>query len=124
MMASGLFDFVAHPDLFGNCYLDWDENTDACSRDILRAAADLGVAMEINALGLAKIARKKADNPFPMYPWLPFWELATEFDVEVIVNSDAHRPEDLQRRTGDAFAIQQEFNLAARDPADIGRRAE
>lgn len=124
MMASGLFDFVAHPDLFGNCYLDWDENTTACSRDILRAAADLGVAMEINALGLAKIARKKADNPFPMYPWLPFWELATEFDVEVIVNSDAHRPEDLQRRTGDAFAIQQEFNLAARDPADIGRRAE
>ena len=124
MMASGLFDFVAHPDLFGNCYLDWDENTAACSRDILRAAADLGVAMEINALGLAKIARKKADNPFPMYPWLPFWELATEFDVEVIVKSDAHRPEDLQRRTGDAFAIQQELNLAARDPADIGRRAE
>ncbi len=59
-----------------------------------------------------------------MYPWLLFWELATEFDGEVIVNSDAHRPEDLQRRTGDACAIQQEFNLVARDPADIVRRAE
>ncbi len=44
--------------------------------------------------------------------------------ARVNLHSDAHRPEDLQRRTGDAFAIQEKFNLAAMDPADVGRGAQ
>ncbi len=54
------------------------------------------------ALGLRKQAYKKEDHPFLLYPWLPFWQEATSFDVRVIVNSDAHRPIDLQSRTGAA----------------------
>ena len=100
MMATGLFDFIAHPDLFGNCYAVWDRDTDACSRDILNAAREYDVGMEINALGMRKQARKSPDNPFPLYPWRPFWELAAECDAPVIVNSDAHRPEDLQGLAG------------------------
>lgn len=72
MIATGLFDFIAHPDLFGNCYEHWDANTAACSRDIIAAAAEYGVGLEINALGLRKIAHKKANNPYPLYPWIPF----------------------------------------------------
>jgi histidinol-phosphatase (PHP family) len=120
MMATGYFSFIAHPDLFGNCYADWDADTIACSKDILAASAELGVAMEINALGLAKIAHRKPDNPFPLYPWEPFWELAADYDVKVIINADAHRPQDLQRRTGEAWAIANKFKLTLMSPSDVG----
>ena len=54
MMRTGLFDFIAHPDLFGVSYGTWNEETVACSRDILQASVDLGIGMEINALGLRR----------------------------------------------------------------------
>lgn len=122
MMETGFFDFIAHPDLFGNCYPAWDADAVACSRDMLQASAELGVGVEINALGLRKQAYKAEDNPFPLYPWIPFWEEATNFDVRVIVNSDAHRPVDLQARTGAAQQIADELDLVAMDRTTIGTR--
>ncbi|MCY4144471.1 MAG: histidinol-phosphatase [Gammaproteobacteria bacterium] len=124
MIESNLFDFIAHPDLFGVCYSTWDADTASCSRDILAAAQECGVGLEINALGLEKIARRKPSNPFPLYPWEPFWELAADYDIEAIVNADAHRPEDLNRRTGAAEAIRVKFGLKAMDPNAIGDRNE
>ena len=121
MMATGLFDFIAHPDLFGNCYAVWDGDTAACSRDILDAARTCDVGMEINALGMRKQARKSPDNPFPLYPWRPFWELAAECDAPVIVNSDAHRPEDLQGLAGKAHTLRVELGLREMDI--VGLRA-
>lgn len=120
MMRTGLFDFIAHPDLFGNCYEHWDENTAAVSLDLLTAAKELDVGMEINALGLRKQAHKKPGNPFPLYPWLPFWEIAAECDAPVIVNSDAHRPQDLQGRAGRAHDIRIELELREMDISAIG----
>lgn len=122
MIESELFDFIAHPDLFGVCYAKWDENTVSCSRDIFAAAVECGVGLEINALGLEKIAKKKPNNPFPLYPWEPFWELASDYEIEVIVNADAHRPEDLNRRTGAAEAIRTKYGLKAMDPNAVGER--
>lgn len=120
MIETGLFSFIAHPDLFGNCYRTWDDSTEACSRRILEAAARCGVGMEINALGLRKIAARP-DSAFPLYPWRPFWELAGEYDVSVIVNSDAHRPADLQARTADARRIAADFGLREMPPEAVAR---
>lgn len=120
MMASGVFDFIAHPDLFGNCYEHWDENCTAATRDIMTAAAELDVGLEVNALGIRKQAAKKPENPFPLYPWLPFWEEASDHGVKVIVNSDAHRPEDLQGKTGEAFKIVNDLNLQHMDVDALG----
>jgi histidinol phosphatase-like PHP family hydrolase len=50
-----------------------------------------------------------------LYPWRPFWELAAEVDAAVIVNSDAHRPEDLQGLTGQAYALREELKLREMD---------
>ena len=122
MMQTGLFSFIAHPDLFGNCYANFDADVESCSRDILIAARECDVAMEINALGLRKQAKKKPDNPYPLYPWLPFWELAAQYDAPVIVNSDAHRPQDLQGRAGDAHEIRIGLGLREMDIDGIGRR--
>lgn len=104
-MESGLFAFMAHPDLFGNSYLTWDDNTIQASRDMLAAAAELQVPLEINGYGLRK---PKIDTPSGtrcMYPWLPFWELASEYDIRIIVNSDAHRPEDVSSQLKEAADI-------------------
>ena len=122
MMESGLFAFIAHPDLFGNCYEKWDANCTACTRDIMAAASETGVGLEVNALGIRKQAAKDPNNPFPLYPWIPFWEEATNHNVKVIVNSDAHRPSDLQGKTGEAFQIVNDLDLTHMDVTCVGKK--
>ena len=107
----GLFEFMAHPDLFGNCYLTWDANTISAARDILAAAAALNMPLEINGYGLRKPQIETPEGKRRMYPWLPFWELASDYDVSVIVNSDAHRPQDVASNLQEAAAIGDRFGL-------------
>ena len=116
-MESGLFAFMAHPDLFGNCYLNWDENTISASHDIFTAAVELQVPLEINGYGLRKRQIDTPEGKRPMYPWLPFWEQASDYDIKVIVNSDAHRPEDVSSNMAEAAEIANRFGLQF---ADLG----
>ena len=122
-MESGLFAFMAHPDLFGNCYLSWDENTIEASRDIFTAAAALRVPLEINGYGLRKEKIETPEGRRRMYPWLPFWELASEYDIEVIVNSDAHRPEDITGKMAEATEIGKQYGLAFADLGYLEKQA-
>jgi histidinol-phosphatase (PHP family) len=94
-MQSGLFDFIAHPDLFGVCYAAWDAEAEACSRALLTAAAELGMPLEINGYGLRKPMVESAAGLRHKYPWLPFWELAAECGVGAVLSSDAHEPENV-----------------------------
>jgi histidinol phosphatase-like PHP family hydrolase len=50
-----------------------------------------------------------------MYPWLRFWELAAEYDIEVVVNSDAHHPEDVAANLDDAAHIATRLGLRLAD---------
>ena len=123
-MESGLFAFMAHPDLFGCTYLTWDENTAACSRDILAAAADLEMPLEINGYGLYKSKVETPEGTRPMYPWDRFWELASEYDIEVVVNSDAHKPEHVIRGMAEALSLAERYGLSLADltPEEVGQR--
>jgi len=94
-MSSGLFAFVAHPDLFGHSYLPWDANTIACSHAILEAAEDLRLPLEINTNGFRKPLLQTEEEDRYVYPLSPFWELASQYKVQVVVNSDAHAPEEV-----------------------------
>jgi len=123
MMETRLFNFIAHPDLFGNCYRTWDADAQACSRDMLVAAKELGVGMELNALGFRKQAMQKPDSPFPLYPWMPFWELAADIGAPMIVNSDAHTPGDLQACAGRAHMVRVDLGLQQMDLSTLTRRA-
>jgi histidinol-phosphatase (PHP family) len=111
-MASGLFAFIAHPDLFGNAYLRWDANASACARDILQAAETLRIPLEINGYGLRKPKIDTLEGRRRKYPWLPFWELAAEYAVSVIVNSDAHRPEDVAANMAEGLALAKTCHLS------------
>lgn len=120
-MESGLFAFMAHPDLFGNCYHRWDENTISASRDIFTAAESLKVPLEINGYGLRKPKIKTDDGTRCMYPWIPFWELASEYNIEAIANSDAHRPEDVSSNIAEATEIGRSLGLAFADLTHLER---
>jgi histidinol-phosphatase (PHP family) len=115
-METGLFAFMAHPDVFGNCYFEWDANAASAAHDILSAAAALQVPLEINGYGLRKPEIDTPQGRRRMYPWLPFWELAADYDITFIANSDAHRPRDVASNLGEAAAIGQCYGL---EPADL-----
>jgi len=118
-MESGLFAFIAHPDLFGHDYLTWDADAEACSRDILAAAADLAVPLEINGYGMRKRLVEAPDGPRLAYPWEPFWRLAAEYDIRVLGNSDAHRPEDVAANIADGIALAERLGLALADMSHL-----
>lgn len=94
-MASGLFEFVAHPDMFAYFYEPWDNEAKACSRAILEAAADLILPIEINGYGFRKGKVAYETVTRYKYPLRQFWELASQYDIKILVNSDAHKPEDV-----------------------------
>lgn len=90
---AGIFAFLAHPDLFANQYFEWDEHAIKVSRDILEAAQNAKLPIEINGYGVVK---GEIETPFGKrwgYPIIKFWEIAAEYDVEILINSDAHYPD-------------------------------
>ena len=117
-MRSHLFLFMAHPDAFGGFYQTWNTETEAASRDILDAARDLDVPLEINAYGLRKPRIDTPQGTRWRYPWAPFWQLAGERNVPVVVNSDAHRPEDIAGEVDTALAWADRFGVRRVDLLD------
>ena len=110
-MESGLFSFVAHPDLFGVSYPDWDRHAEAAAHAICQAAAALSVPLEINTYGFRKPYLASRTGKRPKYPWFPFWEMAATWDVPVVVSSDAHRPEDVLANMDQGEALARRLGL-------------
>lgn len=114
-MSTGLFAFVAHPDCFGAAGNLWGAEYDAISRDILAAAEELCIPLEINAYGFRKPLIATTAGERPMYPLVEFWRLAAEYDIKVVISSDAHRPCDIVANMYDALALAKECGLAVTD---------
>ena len=110
-MESGLFSFLAHPDVFCYNWMPWDENAVACARDILTTSARTGVPLEINGYGFRKAGVPAPGGRRRPYPHEEFWRLAAEYDVTCIVNSDAHRPVDTAANLEDGREIARKFGL-------------
>jgi histidinol-phosphatase (PHP family) len=82
---SGLFDFVAHPDLVKKFGYRPSGDLKRYYEPAARALEKHNVAFEINTAGL----RKQAGE---IYPKFEFIRLAYEAGVAVLINSDAHAP--------------------------------
>ncbi|MGL5915531.1 MAG: histidinol-phosphatase, partial [Culicoidibacterales bacterium] len=89
-METGIFGFVAHPDVMFNSYPQWDETCTKVSKAILQVAQDLQMPLELNANGLRKGQQQFADEQRYPYPHYRFWELAATYTVPVLINSDCH----------------------------------
>lgn len=103
-IGTGLFDFVAHPDLFMAKYPVFDAHAMRCSERICRAAADTNIPLEINGYGFAR-------TDFTGYPNKGFWDIAAKTGVKAIINSDAHRPQDIAVSFDECLALADEAGI-------------
>lgn len=111
-METGIFAFVAHPDVMFNMYPAWDPICERVSRSILEAAQTLQIPIEFNANGLRKGLQPFIDEQRYPYPHLRFWQLATEYDVSVIINSDCHHYDEIYDAAVEkAYSIARQLGL-------------
>ena len=85
---SGLFDFVAHPDLVKKFGFRPEGDLRKYYEPSIAAAAEKNVAIEINTAGLRKPVNE-------LYPSREFLEMAFAADIPLLINSDAHAPEEV-----------------------------
>jgi histidinol-phosphatase (PHP family) len=116
---SDIYAFIAHPDLFANCYLEWDEQAVSCSKAILEAASEKKIPLEINGYGFRKPQITTQQGTRFMYPLDNFWQLAAEYDIRVICNSDAHNPLDVYESIDRSRAVAQMYNLKEIDCREL-----
>lgn len=81
-METGLFTYVAHPDVLN--YTGDPEIYEKHMRRLCKAAAKLGVPLEINMLGI----RTNRHYPNPL-----FWQIAAEEGCTAVAGTDAHSPD-------------------------------
>lgn len=95
-MKSGLFAYLAHPEL---CLADYPRYDDVCAdivHSICRLAKELDMPLEYNLYGVDKQARGRQKGLG--YPCKIFWEAAAEHGCTAIIGVDAHRPEHFNRQ--------------------------
>lgn len=83
-----LFDFMAHPDLPKKFGHRPGGDLRKYYEPVIQALADTGTAFEINTAGLRKDVRE-------MYPAREFLEMAFSANVPLLINSDAHHPDEV-----------------------------
>ncbi|MDE5897711.1 MAG: histidinol-phosphatase [Treponemataceae bacterium] len=108
---SGLFAFLAHPDLFMKPFCEWDADIAACSRDLIDAAVACGVPLEVNGLGMQRPRLSTKDGSRYQYPYKEFWQLAAERGAQVVCSSDAHAPADVVKNALAARQYAAEFGF-------------
>ena len=97
-LETGLFMYVAHPDLMFSEYPSFDDNCISATRDIIAIAKQAGVPLEYNISGTWKRFRGLG------YPTALFWEKAAECSMDVYLGFDAHEPFRISRKLFDDTA--------------------
>ncbi len=109
---TGSFTYFAHPDLI------WFDGPDDIyleeMRKICKAANETDTPLELNLLGL-----RTGRN----YPDMRFWKMVSEEGNEVILGSDAHKPEDVlvPSSVEEAMNIVREYSLKLIDTVELRR---
>lgn len=88
-MESGLFAYVAHPDLYMRGYPVFDEHCEKVAVDIISKSIATNTPLEYNLLGF----KHGINDKKPGYPHPKFWEIAADMKPLCIVGIDAHYPE-------------------------------
>lgn len=88
MACSGLFDFLAHPDLVKKFNHKPYQDLSSFYKEALTAMADHKLAFEINTAGLRKPVKE-------IYPEKRFIEMAFKKRIPILISSDAHSPSEV-----------------------------
>ena len=92
---SGIFSLVAHPDLIMAFGREWSNEIEDGFAEIINAAYDCGVPLEVNGLGISREKVKSEGVMRYQYPVDKFWEMAGKKGVKIVCNADAHSPKDV-----------------------------
>lgn len=95
-MESGLFAYLAHPDLCLANYPAYDAVAEHMVHSICRKAKELDMPLEYNLYGIDK--QRRGRHKGLCYPCKLFWEAAADHGCKAIIGVDAHRPEHFQRQ--------------------------
>lgn len=92
-MASGIYTYVAHPDIYVKWHETWDEETRAVAEQIAMASNKYHMPLELNCVQIRSYpeAAKKPDTL--NYPCPMFWDVIALYGCDVVIGVDAHRPE-------------------------------
>lgn len=109
-MQTGLFTYLAHPDLI--FYTGDDRTYRGEMRRVCREAKACGIPVEWNLLGMTKGRN---------YPDTRFWELAAEEGCDVVLGWDAHKPRAMEdtRTLNAALAEIRALNLHLLDTVPL-----
>jgi histidinol-phosphatase (PHP family) len=102
MAESCLFDFLAHPDLVKKFGHRPEGDLMRFYRSTLDAIAEAGTALEVSTAGLRKDVRE-------IYPSREFLEAAHGRHIPIVINSDAHAPEEVAYEFDLAYALVREI---------------
>ena len=91
-MESGLYDYLAHPDLFLDRVTEFTPFYADLSKKIIEAALAFNLPLEINGNGCIKPKIIRDGVESYRYPVAQFWTLAAEMNAHIILASDAHDP--------------------------------
>ena len=105
-MESGLYSYIAHPDLFLDSVCEFTPFYKDLSKKIIEAACALKMPLEINGNGCIKPKVMRDGIESYRYPVRQFWQLAAEMNAHIILAADAHDPQDVAEnlRLAEAFA--------------------
>lgn len=87
-LESGLFAYMAHPDLFMRYRSEWTKECEKAAHTLLTTIKKLGLPIEYNLNGL--LVQKRENEPG--YPRREFWEFARDYEIPAIIGVDAHSP--------------------------------
>ena len=114
-ISSGLFAFLAHPDLCMAHGRLWDSDVEACMKEIIAASKSLNIPLEVNGLGLHKPMCRTENGLRYAYPVDEFWTLVAEEGAKIVCNADAHDPLNVIQHAREARDYASKFNLLPED---------
>lgn len=94
-MKTGLFTYIAHPDLFFNRITKITDEILAICEEIVLASIKYDIPLEVN-LGAMRYGNLMAqiNGTFP-YPNHYFFEIAKKYNAKIVIGIDSHNPNDL-----------------------------
>lgn len=109
-MRTGVYLYLAHPDLFlmNNHF---DKHTKKESIRLIEASIKYDVYLEYNAGGLRQGLNTNQKRELYRYPKYDFWNLVKEYNGLVVIGSDAHMPQEINDEA---------FNLALKEVKELG----
>ena len=118
-MESGLFVYLAHPDLFLMSYPRFDDEAKRASRELCEAALRLDMPLEYNMLGRSRHISDRLRGGVG-YTTREFWEIAAETGNRAIIGVDAHSPKQLDCANGfrDARKLLQGMGIRVMETLD------